>query len=246
MRTTAGVTRASEIFTDLVPPEQWAVYAGFMAEAVKSDIPFAVGGGLAISAYTGCARNTKDLDLFILEKDSQHAIQITKALGLEEYLEVPYDPTWSYRSSRGGYILDFLWRMLNGRSSVTPHWLSAGWELEVRGVRFRLLPVEELIWSKLYIVRRDRSDWPDLLSLLYRHGPELDWEHLLADLEADTLVLGGVVNLFRWLCPGVANRFPELVWARLGLTPPEPDERPIDRNRVALFKAEQLFCEDQP
>lgn len=246
MQKTAALAKASEIFTNLVPPEQWMVYAGFMAEAAKRNIPFAVGGGLAISAYTGCVRNTKDLDLFILERDSQEAIQITRELGLAEYLEVPYDPTWSYRSSREGYILDFLWRMLNGRSSVTPRWLSEGWELTVRGVNFRLLPVEELIWSKLYIVRRDRSDWPDLLSLLYRHGAQLDWEHLFDCLEADALVLGGVVNLFRWLCPGVACRFPEFVWSRLGLTPPEPDDRKIDRNRVALFKAEQLFCEDQP
>lgn len=246
MQKTAELAKASEIFTNLVPSEQWAVYARFMAEAARRGIPFAVGGGLAISAYTGCLRNTKDLDLFILEKDSQEAIRITKELGFEEYLEVPYDPTWSYRSTQSGYILDFLWRMLNGRSSVTQTWLSEGWELTVRGVGFRLLPVEELIWSKLYIVRRDRSDWPDILGLFYRHGPELEWEHLLQSLEADSLVLGGVVNLFRWLCPGVACRFPEFVWGRLGLAPPEPDDRKIDRNRVALFKAEQLFCEDQP
>ena len=30
-----------------------------------------------------------------------------------------------------------------------------------------MLPPEELIWAKLYVLQRDRSDWPDILNLLY-------------------------------------------------------------------------------
>lgn len=227
--------------TDLIPPEQWAVYAGVITEAAKRNIPVAVGGGLAVSAYSACVRNTKDMDLYVLEKDSRTMIELTGELGFQEYTAYPYDPTWSYRSCRDGYIVDFLWRMLNGRASVDETWVTRGWELQVRGVSFRLLPVEELIWSKLYIMRRDRADWPDILSLLYARGEELDWERLLANLDEDGPVLGSVVNLLRWLCPGRVCRFPDAVWAPMGLLPPSRSAMEIDRRRVDLLKSAHLF-----
>ncbi|UFS71722.1 nucleotidyltransferase [Geomonas sp. RF6] len=232
--------------TDLIPPEQWTVYSEFLTEIMERRIPFAVGGGLAISAYTGCVRNTKDMDIFVLEKDSEEVVDITRRLRFDEFTEVPYDRTWSYRSSRDGYIMDFLWKMLNERAPVTEDWLTRGWELQVRGVPLRLLPVEELIWSKLYILRIDRADWPDILSLLYARGVELDWEHMLSNLGDDAMVLGGVVNLLRWLCPGLACRFPESIWAPMGLLPPPFSDAEVHHERVALFKSAHLFAGDLP
>jgi hypothetical protein len=227
--------------TDLIPPEQWSVYAGFISELAGRGIPFAVGGGLAVSAYSGCVRNTKDMDLFILGKDSRAVIELTRRLGFEEFTEVPYDPTWSYRSCRDGYIIDFLWKMLNDKAFVDEAWVSLGWDLQVGGVPLKLLPVEELIMAKLYILRIDRADWPDILSLLYARGPELDWERLLSKLGEDRLVLGGVMNLLRWFCPGRTCRFPEFIWAPMGLLPPSSCEPEIDHDRVALFRCQHLF-----
>lgn len=246
MEAAAGPQQASEIMAALVPPEQWAVYADFISEAGRRGITLAVGGGLAVSAYSGCVRNTKDMDLYILEKDSRAVMEMSRELGFDEYTAVPYDPTWSYRSCRSGYILDFLWRMLNGRSTVDDVWLTQGWELQVRGLSFRLLPVEELIWSKLYIVRRERSDWPDIISLLYARGGDMDWHRLLSNLGDDRLVLGGLLNLFRWLCPGRACRFPDSIWAPMGLLPPSSGEPELDRHRVDLIKSEHLFPGEQP
>lgn len=241
MHATSGPEKAAQVLTGLIPPEQWTVYAGFITETARRRIPFAVGGGLAVSAYSDCLRNTKDMDVFILEKDSQEVVELSRELGFEEYTEVPYDRTWSYRCSRDGYIIDFLWRMLNGRSSVHETWLTLGWNLLVRGVPVRLLPVEELIWSKLYILRIDRADWPDILGLLYARGADLDWERLLTNLGEDRLVLGGVVNLLRWLCPGRACRFPESIWAPMGLVPPSSGGPEVDQDRVALFKYGHIF-----
>jgi hypothetical protein len=246
MQLPVGPEKASGILTALIPPEQWTVYAEFIVEAARRNIPCAVGGGLAVSAYSGAVRNTKDLDLFLLEKQSQEAVELTRELGFEEFTEVPYDRTWSYRSSRDGQVIDFLWKTLNGRASVDETWLTLGWDLQVRGVPVKLLPVDELIWAKLYILRRDRADWPDILSLLYARGTELDWQRLLSNLGDDRLVLGGLVNLFRWFCPGRACRFPESIWAAMGLLAPSSCEPEVDHDRVALFKFEHLFAGDPP
>lgn len=246
MEATAGPEKASLVLTSLIPPDQWAVYAAFINEIISRKIPFAVGGGLAISAYSAYVRNTKDMDIYVMEKDSGEAMEITRQLGFAEYTVYPYDPTWSYRSCREGYIIDFLWRMLNGRTRVDETWVTKGWELNVRGVSFKLLPVEELIWSKLYILRIDRADWPDILGLLFAHGANLDWERLLTNLGDDRPVLGSIVNLLSWLCPGRASRFPEFIWMRMGLNPPNASEPEVDRDRVALFNCEHLFAGDQP
>uniref|UniRef100_C6DZM6 Nucleotidyltransferase family protein n=1 Tax=Geobacter sp. (strain M21) TaxID=443144 RepID=C6DZM6_GEOSM len=244
MQASHGPENASEIMAGLIPPEQWTVYADFITEMARLNIPHAVGGGLAVSAYSACVRNTKDMDIYLLEKDSRQVVEMTRKLGFEEYTEVPYDRTWSYRCSRGGYIVDLLWKMLNGRSSIDEIWLTMGWDLVVREVPVKLLPVEELIWSKLYILRRDRADWPDILSLLYAHGDELDWDRLLGNLGADRLVLGGVVSLLRWFCPGMACRLPESIWAPMGLLPPACSTAEINHDRVALFNCEHLFGGD--
>lgn len=48
-----------------------------------------------------------------------------------------------------------------------------------------VLPVEEMIWDKLYVMQRDRCDWPDTLNLLYAAGPTLDWQYLFGRLASD-------------------------------------------------------------
>lgn len=236
-----GPKIASQRLTDLIPPEQWSVYAQFLTATAGRKIPVALGGGLAISAYSAYVRNTKDMDIFVREKDSRAVIDITRELGFEEYTVVPYDRTWSYRCSRNGYILDFLWRMLNDKAAVDDTWLTLGWELQVRGVAVRLIPVEELVMSKLYILRMDRTDWPDILSLLYARGLELDWQRLLSSLGEDRLLLGAVLNVLSWLCPGRTCQLPETIWRPMGLLPPRPCTPEVDHNRVALLHAEHLF-----
>src|SRR5262249_17403352 len=79
---------------------------------------------------------------------------------------------------------------------------------------------EELLWTKLYVVQRDRCDWPDALNLIYAKGDTLDWKHLLARLGEDAALLTGVLSLFVWLCPGRARTLPGWLWERLKLSKP--------------------------
>lgn len=237
----SGPEKGAEILTYLVPPEQWSVYTPVFAEGARRGISFVIGGGLAVSAYSDYSRNTKDLDLFVAEEESEPLLEMLQVLGFEEYTELPYDRTWSYRSCRNGAIVDILWKTLNGKYPVNETWLTKGWELTVRGDRVRLIPVEELIVTKLYILRRDRTDWTDILNLIYSRGNELDWTHLLEVLGDDCCLLGGVMSAFRWLCPGKASLLPPDIWESMGLYPPVPSDLPMDKGRVALISAENWF-----
>jgi hypothetical protein len=234
--------RAEAIFAELVTYEQWMVFEPLLTEAKERGLGFALGGGVAYSIYTGHCRNTKDMDFFLLPGDSEAFLELMARHGFTEYTEFPYDRAWSYRGRKGDYILDVLWGLLNEGRALDGLWISRGMELNCRGTALKLIPVEELIWSKLYIVYRDRCDWPDLLLLLYARGRQLDWKHLLGRLGENAPMLGGVLALFRWMCPGRAADLPAWVWPAVGLKPGFGPKAPeVDLRRAELLRGGDWF-----
>jgi hypothetical protein len=204
------------------PPEQWSVYKQVMQEACHRNVRFAVGGGLAAMTYAGQWRNTKDIDLYVLPGDREVMIAISEAVGLDDYYEKqPYDRSWIYRSYKDETIVDVMWAMANQRAQVDEAWLN-GPEVDAGQERFRLLPAEEELWSKLYVMQRDRSDWPDAFNLLYGVGPELDWRRLLFRVAEDRALLAGLLSSFAWLHADRARELPAWLWAELQLSEPAP------------------------
>ena len=53
----------------------------------------------------------------------------------------------------------------------------------------KVLPLEEFLWCKMYIMQRDHCDWTDVFNLLYAIGERLDWKHLIERLEEDVPLL---------------------------------------------------------
>lgn len=206
------------LWPERFPREQWLLYKRVMSEARTRGLQFAIGGALASTTYSGQWRNTKDIDLYIRSGDREHMLAILADVGLEDYYDQkPYDRNWIYRSCRDDLIVDVMWAMANQRAQVDDVWLS-GPEVEVEGERVRLLPPEETLWSKLYVLQRDRCDWPDALSLLSAIGSEINWTHLLNRLQDDARLLKALLTVFEWLCPDGATTFPAWLWERLAKT----------------------------
>ena len=136
--------------------------------------------------------------------------------------------------TEGGTIVDVIWAMANRRTDVDERWVTGGPEIMIRGEYLRVVPVEEMIWGKLYIMQRTRCDWPDIINMIYGSGDWLDWEHLIDRLEHDLPLLTGVMSFFSWLCPGRAASFASGIWGHLGLSEPEagPDYYPERVNLV--------------
>ena len=217
------------------PPSEWALYRAVVEEAQRQQIPFAVGGGLASCTYSGHWRDSKDLDIYILEKDRPRLIKILSDSGLTDYYDQkPYDRKWIYRSFADGVIIDVMWAMANQRAQVDEQWFH-GPEVSVGGVRFRLLPPEEIIWTKLYVMQRDRCDWPDVLSILYSMSGDLHWKHLIDRVGEDWQLLAALLQVFSWVCADAASSVPHWVWEQLR-TPGPKFERPApDRDRADLL-----------
>lgn len=195
-----------------LPFEQWAVYRAVLRMVIDSKIPFALGGAIALGAYTGRFRNTKDIDLYVLPENRDAIIAILNRAGLRDYFdECAYDRSWIYRATDGNAIVDVIWAMANRRAYVDQEWLSRGGEVTVDDMRIRVLPPEELIWSKLYVMQRERCDWPDILNLVHTTGGALDWDHLMRRVGDDAPLLKGVLSVFSWLCGESEYKLPKKV-----------------------------------
>jgi hypothetical protein len=132
--------------------------------------------------------------------------------------------------------------MANGRANVDAAWLTGTPAVQLRGAVLPILPVEELIWAKLYVFHRDRCDRPDVLKLVYAIGTQLDWAHLLDRLAADVPLLCSALSVFSWICPGRAQALPGWLRERLYLPPPAPQLAvDIDQQRVDMLDTRPWF-----
>jgi hypothetical protein len=196
--------------------EEWPIYEKVLSTMEESDVQFALGGAFALATYTGHLRDTKDLDIYVLPSKREKMVEILGNCGLEDlYKRQPYDRGWIYRGCTGDTIVDVIWGMPNQRASADQLWLARGPVLPIRGHRLRIIPVEELLWGKMYVMQRERCDWPDVLNLIYHAGSVLDWEYLLGRVGDDAPVLSAVLTLFSWLCPARADGLPGWLWKRL-------------------------------
>jgi hypothetical protein len=227
-------------------PEQWEIYRQVLDAALEQKIPFALGGAFALAAHTGYWRDTKDLDLYVLPRHRERMIDVVQRVGLTDYYEkIPYDRWWIYRATADGTIVDVIWAMANHRAEIDSLWMS-GPKVEIHGRRLRILPLEAMIWDKLYILQRDRCDWPDVMNLFFYAGDHVDWGVILARMGDHIPLLAAALTVFRWIAPGRAQTLPPWLWEKLELPPmptsPLAAELPeTDQWRASLLDRRSWF-----
>jgi len=225
-----------------IPAGEWALYREVMRRAAAQGIRFAFGGAFATAAYTGELRNTKDFDIYIRPEDREPMIRIMDEAGLtDHYDRLAYDRSWIYRASRDDVIVDAIWAMANHRAEVDDPWLSLGPEVSIFGEQFRVLAIEELIWSKLYVLQHERCDWTDIFNLLDAQLEAIDWDRLLSRLAEDAPLLRGAVSVFSWLAPDRVTAIPPTVRTRLELTDPAPGGPELSHARANLLDSRPWF-----
>jgi hypothetical protein len=231
-----------------IPEAEWAVYDEILDEAISRGIPFALGGAFAVATYTGCWRNTKDLDLYVLPEHKDRLIEALTDRGFSDYFDTKgYDRWWIYRSVRDETIVDVIWAMANHRQQIDGLWMS-GREVTLRGRRLKVLPAEAMLWDKCYIMQRERCDWPDVMNLLYAAGADVDWDMLLRRIGEDIPLIAGVLSVFRWAAPGRAARLPSWLWERVGLAVAAPANAAGEeylKRRVELLDRRPWFVPDR-
>jgi hypothetical protein len=244
----AGEFSVNPTWASIVPDEQWNAYLDAIHVTRKTGARFLLGGAFGLAAYTGRWRNTKDLDFFVLPSDKDKTVDALTKIGFEDYYPtLAYDRGWIYRSVRMGVIVDVIWQTPNRRAVVDEEWFKRGRSLVLRDEKLEAIPAEELLAIKLFVLQRDRCDWPDLINLLYRTCGQLEWKHVLDRLGTDKPLLGGLLHVFNWVAPEEAKKIPAEIRRQFCLADiTSEDLQTPNTERKMLLDSRPWFAAHQP
>ncbi len=190
---------------DLGDPEANEFYARVLHAIASGDIPFLVGGAYALYRYTGISRFTKDFDIFALPADRDRILEVVARTGYET--EVTFSH-WLAKVYHGDAYVDIIYGSGNGLARVDAGWFDHAVADEVLANSVKLIPPEEMIWSKAFIMERERYDGADVAHLIRAIGEKLDWRRLIARFGPHWRVLLAHLVLFGYIYPGERGRIP--------------------------------------
>ena len=178
----------------------------------QGGLPFLVGGAYAFARYTGIERHTKDFDVFIRREDFDKASKLFGKAGYQTELTFPH---WLGKAFKGEDFVDLIFSAGNGVAVVDELWFRHAVPSQVFGVDIKLIPAEEMIWSKGLIMERERFDGADVAHVLYAMGEKLDWRRLIDRYGSNWRALYAHVILFGYIYPSHRSRIPQWVMEEL-------------------------------
>jgi hypothetical protein len=81
----------------------------------------------------------------------------------------------------------------------------------VLGMPVKIVPCEELIWQKAFIMERERFDGADIMHMLRSRGAELDWDRLLERFGERWPLLYTYLVFFSFVYPSDMQLLPSAV-----------------------------------
>jgi hypothetical protein len=175
-------------------------------------LPYAVAGAFALQKYTGIWRVTKDLDLFVKAEDVPPALDYLAEHGFRcETL----DPVWLAKAHRGEYFVDLISGMSNAVIVVDDSWMTRAQPAIIAGVESQIISVEDLLASKLFVIRRERFDGADIAHIIYRTRGTLDWNRILQLAGEHWEIVLWALILFRYIYPAHTDYVPAALWQDL-------------------------------
>ena len=170
-----------------------------------ASVPFLVGGSHAFLEYTGIVRPTKDFDLFLREADMERAMDALNAAGYRTELTFPH---WLGKAWQHGDFVDLVFNSGNGMCTVDDDWFAHAVETQVLGMPVKIVPCEELLWQKAFVMERERFDGADIVHILRARGSILDWARLDRRFGAQWPLLYTYLVFFGFVYPGDAALLP--------------------------------------
>ncbi|WP_158826486.1 nucleotidyltransferase [Mucilaginibacter lacusdianchii] len=156
--------------------DAYAFYKEALELLEESEIPFMLGGAFAIFHYSGIYRETKDLDVYCKSSDCTRIMKYFQDRGYETQFT---DARWLAKIFKGEYFIDLIFDTVNNICTVDDSWFERAVDASFFEKDVKLLPPEELIWSKIYVQNRERYDGADINHLLVQYGSNLDWKQLM-------------------------------------------------------------------
>ncbi len=209
----------------------------------EGGVPALVGGAYAYARFTGIRRETKDFDLFVRPDDFTKALRVLAEAGFETEATFPH---WLGKASEGKNLVDIIFGSGNGAAPVDDEWIAHAIPSEIMALPVLLAPPEEMLWSKSFVMERERYDGADVIHLMHARGPHLDWDRLLRRFGDYWRVLYSYLVLYGFIYPGEPLPCPRAVMDELtGRLMAELD-RPPSREKLCrgtLVSREQYLVD---
>jgi hypothetical protein len=196
----------------LVETPSRAFYRQAMEVLRRGEVPFLVGGTFAFVHQTGIDRSTKDLDIFVRPGDVHRLLEVCTAAGYEAELVFSH---WLAKVRSGDSFIDVIFSSGNGIAVVDDQWFEHATEQNVLGLSVLVAPAEETVWSKSFVMERERFDGADVAHIILNWGDRLDWRRLLERFGPHWRVLLAHLVLFGFIFPSARSRVPMWVMHEL-------------------------------
>lgn len=209
-------------------PETRDFYRRSIHTLIRSKIPFLIGGAYAFGCYTGIRRDTKDLDVFVYPRDANGILDVLARAG---YMTELTDEIWLGKTYQAENLVDVIFSSANGIAQVDEGWFSHACPAMFLDIEIQLIPPEEMIWSKAFVMTRDRYDGADIMHVIRGMGDELDWPRLVERFDKNWRILYNYLVLFGFIYPSERALVPRWVMEELArrldheTLSPTPEER---------------------
>ncbi len=193
----------------VIPEDQETLFQQVLTLLEQCHIRYAVAGAFALQKHTGICRDTKDLDVFLTADEVVAALACLQKRGFETEVR---DPIWLYKAHRDEFFVDLITGMSNATIVVEDSWIARAKPAVVHGIQTRVLAPEELLVSKLFVIRRERFDGADIAHVIYGTHGNLDWQRIFQLVGEHWEILFWALVLFRYSYPAQTQYVPAKIW----------------------------------
>lgn len=158
-----------------VPPEETPfdellatlkTVAGLLRDA---EVPFLLGGGLAVWARGG-PETAHDIDLMLRQPDAERGLEVLAGAGLRT--ERPPEG-WLYKAFDGDVLVDLIFEPSG--QPIEDAAFERAEELNVYAVPMRVMALEDVFVAKLIAMREHEMDYESVVQMARPVREQVDW-----------------------------------------------------------------------
>jgi predicted nucleotidyltransferase len=137
-----------------------------------ADVPFVLGGGVAVWARGG-PETEHDLDLFVKPEHADRALEVLAAGGFRP--EKPPEQ-WLYKAWDGDVMVDLIFAPRGVR--IDDEFVERAPETEVHAVQMRVLRPEDVLVTKLLAMKEHEVDYESVLEIARAVREQIEWDEV--------------------------------------------------------------------
>ncbi|MGB2952810.1 MAG: hypothetical protein WBB74_05400 [Gaiellaceae bacterium] len=135
-----------------------------------ADVPFMLGGGLAVWARGG-VESDHDLDFMVAPEDAERALQALVDTGMKP--ERPPED-WLYKAWDGEVLVDVIFKPAGG--PIGRKEFGRADEIELLAISMPVMALEDVLVNKLLALREHELDYDALLTLARPVREQVNWD----------------------------------------------------------------------